>query len=64
MVGIIPSSNKTFEIYGDFNSSNLVEGKLYYHPSDKRLYFYSLKEKRSNPNTGFFPVWDGLLADV
>ena len=59
MVGIIPSSNKTFEIYGDFNSSNLVEGKLYYHPSDKRLYFYSLKEKRSNPNTGFFPVWDG-----
>lgn len=59
MVGVIPSSNKTFEIYGDFNSTELVEGKLYYHPSDKRLYFYSLIENRSNPNTGFFPVWNG-----
>lgn len=59
MIGIIPSSNKTFEIFGDFNSNDLVEGKLYYHPDTKRLYFYSKKETRSNPNTGYFPVWDG-----
>lgn len=59
MIGIIPSATKTFEVLGDFNSKDLVEGKLYYHPKTKRLYFYSLKETRSNPNTGYFPVWDG-----
>lgn len=59
MIGIIPSSNKTFEIYGDFNEKDLVEGKLYYDPNTKKLYFYSLVETRSNPRTGYFPVWDG-----
>lgn len=59
VIGIIPSSSKTFEVMGDFNSSDLVEGKLYYHPETKKLYFYSLRETRSNPNTGYFPVWNG-----
>lgn len=59
VIGIIPSSNKTFEIYGDFNEKDLVEGKLYYDPKTKKLYFYSLVETRSNPRTGYFPVWNG-----
>lgn len=59
MIGIIPSQNKTFEIHGDFSSKNPIEGKLYYDPSDKRLYYYSLIETRSNPRTGYFPVWNG-----
>lgn len=59
MIGIIPSSNKTFEVFGDFKSNDLVEGKLYYHPDTKKLYFYSKIETRSNPKTGYFPVWDG-----
>lgn len=59
MIGIIPSTNQTFEVYGDFNSKKLVENKLYYDPKDGRVYFYSLSETRSNPRTGYFPVWDG-----
>ena len=59
LVGVIPSGSKTYEIYGDFNSSELIEGKLYYHPSTKRLFYYSSTENRSNPRTGYFPVWDG-----
>ncbi len=59
MIGIIPSSSKTFEVFGDFNSKDLVEGKLYYDESDGRVYFYSRVETRSNPRTGLFPVWDG-----
>lgn len=59
MIGIIPATNKTYEVYGDFNSSNLVENKLYYDPADKRIYFYSTKETRSNPNTGYYPIWNG-----
>lgn len=59
IIGVVPSVNKTFEIYGDLNSSNLIEGKLYYDNNTKRLYYYSTTETRSNPNTGYFPVWDG-----
>lgn len=59
MIGIIPTTNKTFEVFGDFSSKNLVENKLYYDPKNGRVYFYSTKETRSNPNTGYFPVWDG-----
>lgn len=59
MIGVIPSSNKTYEIIGDFNSKELIEGKLYYDQKDKRLYMYSSSAKRSNPSTGYFPVWDG-----
>lgn len=59
MIGIIPSSNQTFEVFGDFTSKKLVEGKLYYDPKDKRVYYYSKKETRSNPTTGYYPVWDG-----
>ena len=58
MEGIIPSGPKTYEVYGDFTSENLVEGKLYYD-SDKRLYYYSTHETRSNPSTGYFPIWNG-----
>lgn len=59
MIGIIPSSSRTFEVYGTFESTNLVEGKLYIDPGTSRVYFYSSNETRSNPTTGFFPVWDG-----
>lgn len=59
MLGIIPSANKTYEVCGDFNTSNPEEGKLYYHPSTGRLYYYSKTEIRSNPNTGYFPIWNG-----
>lgn len=60
MIGIVPSSSKTFEVYGSFTSTELVEGKLYYEEPSKRLYFYSKVETRSNPRTGYFPVWDGV----
>ena len=59
MIGIVPSNNKTFEVYGDFNTNNPIEGKLYYHPETDRLYFYSKVETRANPKTGYFPIWDG-----
>ena len=59
MIGLIPSSNKTFEVYGNFESIDLIEGKLYEEPSTSRLFYYSLIETRSNPNTGFFPIWNG-----
>lgn len=59
MIGIIPGQTKTFTIMGDFNSSELVEGSLYFDPKDKRLYYYSTTETRSNPENGFFPIWDG-----
>jgi len=59
MIGVIPSGNKTYEILGSFESEKLVEGKLYYRPKDNRLYYYSKIETRSNPNTGYFPVWNG-----
>ena len=59
MIGIIPSSTKTFEVIGDFNSDNLVDGKLYYDPKTGRVYFYSKTETRSSPKSGFFPIWNG-----
>ena len=59
MIGIIPSSSRTFEVFGDFNSKELTEGKLYYDNANGRVYFYSSIENRSNPRTGMFPVWDG-----
>lgn len=59
MIGIVPTTTASFEVFGDFNSSELKEGKLYYDPKDGRLYFYSLNETRSNPATGYFPVWNG-----
>jgi len=58
MIGIIPSNNKTFEVYGDFNTNNPIEGKLYYD-NNGRLFYYSKIENRANPRTGYFPVWDG-----
>lgn len=59
MIGVVPTTNKSFEVEGDFESKDLKEGKLYYDKLDGRLYFYSTTETRSNPNTGYFPVWDG-----
>lgn len=59
MIGIIPGNKKTFEVFGSFTDSNLVEGKLYYDPKDERIYLYSKTESRSNPDTGFFPIWNG-----
>lgn len=59
MVGVIPAGNKTFEVMGDFNEPERIEGKLYYHPNTKRLYYYSSSLTRPNPANGFFPIWDG-----
>ena len=59
IIGFIPSVNTSYEVLGDFEAEDLIEGKIYYDKSDGRLYFYSKKENRSNPNTGYFPVWDG-----
>ena len=59
MIGTIPSGNKTFEVYGDTSCDNPIEGKLYYDNTDKRLYLYSTIVTRSNPDMGFFPIWNG-----
>ncbi len=59
MIGIIASSTRTYEVFGDFNTKNPVEGKLYFQPGTGRLFYYSKIETRSNPRTGYFPVWDG-----
>lgn len=59
MLGIVPSANTTYEVLGDFLCDNLVEGKLYVQPETERLFYYSLIEKRSNPKTGYFPIWNG-----
>lgn len=64
MIGIVPGQSQSFEVLGDFNTTSLVEGKLYYNPDDQRLYFYSTKETRSNPRTGWFPIWDGKKTIV
>lgn len=64
MIGVVPTLTKSFEVFGDFNSKELVENKLYYDPKDQRLYFYSTKETRSNTNTGFFPIWNGKITYV
>lgn len=59
IIGVIPSGSKTYEVHGSFKESQPIEGKLYYDPNNSRLYYYSLKETRSNPKTGYFPIWDG-----
>ena len=59
MIGIIPSSSKTYEVYGDLNDKTPIEGKLYYDPKTNILYYYSTIETRPNPKTGYFPIWDG-----
>ena len=59
MIGIIPSINKTYEVYGDLSSNKFIEGKLYYDKTDGRVYYYSTIETRSNPNTGYYPIWNG-----
>jgi hypothetical protein len=58
MIGIIPSVNKTFEVFGHFTVKDPIEGKLYVD-TDGRIYMYSKTETRSNPNTGYFPCWNG-----
>lgn len=59
MIGIIPSATHTFEVFGKLSDDNFVNGKLYYDEKDYRLYMYSDNIKRSNPSTGYFPIWDG-----
>jgi hypothetical protein len=59
MIGIIPSSSKTFEVAGMFNCETLKEGQLYVDPADNRVYYYSTSLNRSCPLSGFFPIWDG-----
>ena len=58
MLGIIPSASKTFEVGGRIDTNKPVEGKLYYDETG-RLFIYSTSAKRSNPDVGFFPIWDG-----
>ncbi len=58
MIGILPCASKTYEVCGGFNTANLEEGKLY-HDDSGRLYYYSKILKRSNPETGYLPIWDG-----
>lgn len=58
MLGVIPGINKTYMVE-DYFCDNPIEGKLYADPVDGRIYIYSTKENRSNPSTGFFPIWDG-----
>lgn len=57
MIGIVPSIKTNYEVMGLVGDSDPIEGKLY--AKDDRLYFYTTKTKRSNPSTGFFPIWDG-----
>ena len=64
MIGIIPSATKTFEVEGFFNSKELTEGKLYVDSASGRVYFYSTIETRSNPRTGYFPIWDGKKKHI
>lgn len=59
MIAIIAGAVKTFEVMGSFEDPNPIEGKLYYRPSDNRLFYYTKSGTRSNPDTGYFPVWDG-----
>jgi len=60
MVGItIDANGETYIVSGSFDSGYYIEGNLYYHPETKQLFYYSKTEKRSNPTTGFYPIWDG-----
>lgn len=59
MIGVIPAAIKTYEVEGSFDDPNPEEGKIYYRPKDGRLYYYSKIVKRPNPDTGYFPIWDG-----
>jgi hypothetical protein len=58
MIGMIPCASKTFIVEDKIGSTNLIEGRLYFD-TDGRLFLYSTKERRSNPNTQYFPIWDG-----
>lgn len=64
MIGIIPSASKTFIVEGMFDDKQFEEGKLYVDPKTKRVYMYSTIHKRSNPSTGYFPIWDGKESHV
>lgn len=60
MIGIVPSITKTYEVEGYIGEcSTPIEGKLYIDKLDKRLYLYSSKRIRPNPESGYFPIWDG-----
>lgn len=60
MLGIVPSSTKTFEVIDYMDSKNLREGRLYADRSSGRLYMYSRELKRACADSGFFPIWDGV----
>lgn len=59
MIGIVPSSNRTFEVDGLFDTRTKIEGHVYADPSDRRLYIFSDSLTRSGPETGYFPIWNG-----
>lgn len=64
MVGITTGIGQTYIVSGSFDSDQLTEGQLYYHPVTKRLFMYTTKEVRSNPRTGFYPIWNGTKTFI
>lgn len=64
MIGIIPTTFRTFEVDGDLSCTSPKEGKIYYDKKDGRLYYYSTTETRSNPSNGFFPIWNGKIKYI
>ena len=59
MIGIVPSSDRTFEVDGSFDIRNRIEGHIYADPIDNRLYLFSSSLVRSGPDSGYFPIWNG-----
>lgn len=59
MYGLVPSGAHTLEVMGDFHVKQPIEGRLYWDPETKYLYFHSKSITRPNPDTGYFPIWDG-----
>lgn len=59
MMGIVPSASETFEVLGYVGDANPIDGKIYVNKSDGRLYYYTINATRSNPSTGYFPIWNG-----
>lgn len=64
MVGVIPAASTTFEVISDFNTKSPKEGKLYWDPQTKIIYYYSTTENRSCPTTGYLPIWNGTSTIV
>lgn len=58
VLGIVPTADVTYEVYGPISGGDFVEGKLYFNDKGE-LFYYTTKTTRPNPSTGWFPIWDG-----